>query len=512
MIPSAVTRPWRVRNVALPFRRPALRSDLALAVLLIGYLAAHLGLRLLEGECLRWDEAEQTLFTQQIALGYNDQPPVYSWLLAGLFRVTGVSLGGVYLFKALILGTIYVGVYVMARRLAPAGFAAPAALALLLTPYFGWSALIDGAHTLFVTAVVPFAALLAFRVFARPTACGHTLLGLVLGFGVLAKYSFVLLAIALPVAMFTVPAYRARLRDPRLLLTMAVGLLVVLPHAGWVADHWALVRDRPMKRGGFAADMDVAARVWSGLDSLGQTALLTLGPMIGVLVICFPAGCWRMLRRPAQSDETRLLGRWLVVVGCALLLLVLLGVTRFRTHWLIPAAVLLPVYLFARLAEAPPRRGRIAFLTVAAVAAIAVFGVRLGGISTKAREGGKYWAQDRMHAALAAEAEGAGWKQVVIVGDHPITCANLRRRFPAARVACVYYPAFAPADPAGDDLVVVWDASYESGIHPHVQDWLAARGLLDRVDLTAARYVEAPGDPGNGPWRLGLLRLRATRQ
>lgn len=512
MIPSAVTGPWPAWKAALALRRPALRSEFALAVLLAGYLAAHLGLRLLEGECLRWDEAEQTLFTQQLALGYNDQPPVYSWLLASLFRVTGVSLTGVYLFKAVILGAIYVGAYLMARRLSPARFATPAAMALLLTPYFGWSALIDGAHTLFVTTVVPFAALLALRVFARPTAWGHILLGLVLGFGVMAKYSFALLAVALPAAMLTLPAYRARLRDPRLLLTVAVGLLVVLPHAAWVADHWALVRERPMKRGGFAADLALAARVWSGLDSLGQTALLTLGPMIGVLAVCFPANCWRVLRRPAKSDETRLLGRWLVVVGCSLLLLVLLGVTRFRTHWLIPAAVLLPVYLFARLAEAPPRRGRIAFLTAAAVAAIAVFGVRLGGISSKAREGGKYWAQDRMHAALADEAEAAGLVEGFVVGDHPITCANLRRRFPGARVACVYYPAFQPTEPVGAELVVVWDASYEAGIHPHVLNWLAARDLANRVDMSAASYIESPGDPGNGPWRLGFLRLRVPRQ
>src|SRR5438093_9034461 len=84
-------------------------SNRVTSVFVVGvflYLLAHLGVRLLESSSLRWDESEQVLFSQQLALGYNDQPPVYTWLLWGLFQLTGVSLLGVYLLKLLIVAAI----------------------------------------------------------------------------------------------------------------------------------------------------------------------------------------------------------------------------------------------------------------------------------------------------------------------------------------------------------------------------------------------------------------------
>jgi 4-amino-4-deoxy-L-arabinose transferase-like glycosyltransferase len=474
------------------------------------YFGVHFILRLGESASLRWDESEQTLFSQQLALGYNDQPPVYTWLLWCMFRLTGVSLVGVYLLKMLILAAIYAGLFVAGRRISSDRFAILAPISLLLTPYFAWSALIDGAHTLLVTAFVPVAYLVVLRLLERPTAVGFALLGVVLGFGFLAKYSFALLVIAILPAMLTIPAHRKRLVDWRLLLTVAVGGAIVLPHTMWVLNHWDLIRERPMHRGGINVETVYGTRLIDGFSSLGTTILQTIGPMLALLGVLFPRECWRIVASRAQSDSVRLLGRWLGVITLTLVLLVLLGLTRFRTHWLIPAIVIVPLYLFARMGELPAadwRRRRL--FAIGCLAIVAVFAVRVAGIITESSAGGKYWAQDRLHDALAEKIADNGLDHATFVGDHTLACGNLRLHFPGARVVCSYYPAFEPADFATRPCVLIWEATYQPGLTPRFEDWLKANGLLDRLDWSHSIYVDMPvAVAGPGLRRIGILRLR----
>lgn len=476
---------------------------------LIVYLLTHLGLRLLEGSSLRWDESEQMLFSQQLALGYNDQPPVYTWILWITFRLTGVSLVGVYLLKILIVASIYLGLFVLVRQIASSSAAICAASSLLLAPYFVWSALIDGAHTLFVTAFVPLVFLVANRIHQRAKTQDFVGLGLICGFGFLAKYSFALVVIALVAAALSIPDYRRRLRDPRLMLSMAIAALIVLPHSLWLLNHWELVRERPMHRGGVDVAASFVSRLVHGFGSLGETTLLTIGPLVAAIVLLFPRETWRIVREPARSDAARLLGRSLGFLTLILVILIALGVSRFRTHWLIPAAVLLPAYVFSRFAETPRDRPHYRVCALAAVAVVVVAAVRIGGIAMDSRTGGKNWAQDQLHDALAAKVAQKGLDRATFVGDHTLACGNLRLRFPNTRVACNYYPAFVPADLAGATCLI-WEATYQPGLTPRFEQWLMSNGLFDRLDWNNVTYIDMPIRlPGLGLRRIGLMKLRS---
>ena len=48
--------------------------------LLLLYFGAQVVARLWVSDALELDEAEQVLWTQQLALGYGTQPPLYTWL------------------------------------------------------------------------------------------------------------------------------------------------------------------------------------------------------------------------------------------------------------------------------------------------------------------------------------------------------------------------------------------------------------------------------------------------
>ena len=498
---------WRIAFPRVPVWHKS--PTFTFAMLFGVYLNVHLVLRLMEGASLRWDESEQTLFSQRLALGYNDQPPVYTWLLWCVFRFTGVSLAGVYILKLSIIACIYIGLYVLGRRLVSETNAILVSISLLLTPYFAWSAVIDGAHTLLVAAVVPIAALQAIRVLQRPTTFGFALLGLVFGLGVLAKYSFVLLAIALPLALVAIPAYRRRLRDPRILLTIAVAALVVMPHAIWVWNHWELIRERPMHRGGVDTDHALAVRVRDGLLSLGKTALLTVGSLVVVLIALSPKGMTRILTAPAQSDVVRLLGRWLAITAVLLLVLVLLGVSHFRIHWLIPAVVLLPAYAVARIAETPiiaPRRR--VFIATVFVGVVVVAALRVAGIATESQSGGKYWAQDRMHEAAGGASGGRGHRQSHV---HRRTSACVRQFAGAAPRTCASFALITRRSRVIARTTSVTSFGMRRSSQAWGIPWRNGSGQMRtlRVDWTTATYVDMPVElPGHGLRRIGLARLR----
>ena len=73
--------------------RSASRRDAALAILaLAAYALAHLGIRVAVSGTAELDEAEQLVLTQTVVLGYDDQPPLCTWIQALAFRVLGIGI------------------------------------------------------------------------------------------------------------------------------------------------------------------------------------------------------------------------------------------------------------------------------------------------------------------------------------------------------------------------------------------------------------------------------------
>ena len=68
-------------NSANALPAPSLRSPVAHPLLwLLALCLAHVVARVTLSPALKWDEAEQILWTQQLAWGYGAQPPLYTWL------------------------------------------------------------------------------------------------------------------------------------------------------------------------------------------------------------------------------------------------------------------------------------------------------------------------------------------------------------------------------------------------------------------------------------------------
>src|SRR6266508_5921470 len=86
-----------------------------LVLVLAGYLGVHLLLRLALSPSLIPDEAELALFSQSLAWGYSEQPPLYSWLVWGAVRLLGLSVFSLTLVRMLVLAAVPRALYATAR-------------------------------------------------------------------------------------------------------------------------------------------------------------------------------------------------------------------------------------------------------------------------------------------------------------------------------------------------------------------------------------------------------------
>lgn len=221
---------------------------------LLAIALAHVAVRVSVSPALKWDEAEQMLWSQQLAWGYGAQPPLYTWLQWALNLVFGPSVLALSLLKHTLLALTYALMYLAGRELLGPRGAWWASASMLLLPALGWYSIRDQTHTILVTAMTCGAWWLLLRGLRRPQPATFAWLGLVCGLGLLAKYNFALVAVAMGAAALSLPEGRRALRTQGGWLAPVLALLVVLPHAQWLLAHLPQATEGTVQR------MDISAQ------------------------------------------------------------------------------------------------------------------------------------------------------------------------------------------------------------------------------------------------------------
>ena len=318
---------------------------------LLAWALASTASRVLLSQALMWDQAEQTVWSQQLAWGYGPQPPLYTWLQWAVNGVLGPTVLALALVKKTLMVLTFVFMFLAARQLMPAPAAWLAALGMWWLPGMGWQALRDLTHTVLLTCLVAATWWLLLRQLRRPSPGGFAALGLALGLGVLSKYSYVLFAGAALVAALSLPQPRRALLSRGWWLAPLIAALLVAPHALWVLQHWQEASSSTLAKLRPAYE----ATGWRGmLAGLGD--LLT---MLGLAALPWALMAWwafgrRAWRTPAPSADTTppwavpLLLRYLGLIACGLLAMVVLGnVSNFDGRWIHPLVCMAPMAAFA---------------------------------------------------------------------------------------------------------------------------------------------------------------------
>lgn len=429
--PMTVTDAPRANDLRSPIAHP-LAWLLALAV-------AHVAVRVAVSPALKWDEAEQMLWSQQLQLGYGAQPPLYTWLQWSVIQLLGPSVLALSALKHALLALSCVFMYLAGRELLGPRGAWWAAASLMLLPPLGWYSIRDQTHTVLVAGAACATWWLLLRIVRRAATGGSAAdfawLGLACGLGMLAKYSFALVLAALLLAALSVPEARRALLSRGWWWTLVVGTLVVLPHASWLLAHLAEATTETVGKMQIRPERSLG----KGLLSLLDVYAGTLGLWALIALWAFRAAWWRRPASPAVPWAQRVFMRYLVLITLALLGMVLVaGVTNFKGRWVAPLLCVVPLAAFAARPElqAHPRAGRYTGATVA------VLMLMLAAAAARPWFSGLRGQVDELNhpaAALGVALHDAGYdgRGRVIAADH-MMAGMLRTRFPQATVdACV---------------------------------------------------------------------------
>jgi 4-amino-4-deoxy-L-arabinose transferase-like glycosyltransferase len=332
-----------------------MRKPDTVILLLAGYYCIEFIVRLLQPHGLRFDESQQAFFSQWLTLGYDSQPPLYNWLQSIVVWIFGLSLATVSATKNLVLFLVYLSYYKLAREvLEDKLFAAIATLSLLTIPQLFWEAQRDLTHTVIQLLTINLFLYGVIKTLKSPSVSSYAFVGLSLGLGMLSKYNFTLVALAGVVAVWLHPNGRARIMDRRFLLSVALALLIFLPHGLWLLNNLGIASGRTLGIMEQDAPQTMLAKLVQGPFKFLRLVVVIMAPTVIVYAIAFGRPFWRSLR--AGNVWTRFFEVLFVAIALLVLaLIVAIGMTSLRDRWLLPFLFLMPIYFCLKMQAAGQR-------------------------------------------------------------------------------------------------------------------------------------------------------------
>jgi len=208
---------------------------LALGILVTITLARLIGLYFSTVD-LFVDESQYWSWSRELAFGYVTKPPLLAWIIAVATHVCGDSEVCVRAPSPLFyLGTSLVA-YAIAAKLYDARVAFFAAVSVGLAPGIAFSARIVSTDVplLFFWALALFAYV---KLLAARDLRWSVLLGLSIGFGMLAKYAMIYFLLGIGLAAWLDRDARRLLGARELWIALGVASLVIVPNAIWNFAH-----------------------------------------------------------------------------------------------------------------------------------------------------------------------------------------------------------------------------------------------------------------------------------
>ena len=417
------------------------------------------------------DALAAELLQGHLAGGYQlRNPPLYEWLLWGVQQLVGPGpLSYLILRYSLIALTGILFYVALLRTVASARLAAAFSLSLVLFFWFGWEIHQSVSHTLALLAAV-LALFIASLAYAEwPTAMRAFLLGLIIGLGLMAKWSFLLVLLSLAAALAITPETRRIFREPRTLLVLAGAALPILPFGLWLATIDPDLVGRRTVPPGRALSLDQALQ--------GLAAFLTGIPLVFLPWIAFVLFfAWRFPKRPpsqpALSHAVAIrLASLTAIVTLALMAALLLsafatggalfGIGRFAIHYLFPFSLFAALALAGLVAQrVEEQRFGQRLATVSLAVALVIFFVKLASFYVV--PGGLEATNLLPYARLADELTRRGLGTAQFVTLSPRDAGNLAIYLPEARAlslsARIEPP---PPDPVPDrPCVLLWGGEF----------------------------------------------------
>jgi hypothetical protein len=475
---------------------PRARAAYGPLLALLAWCLAFLVIRLAEHGTLERDEAEIVYLTQHLRLGYGTQPPLYAWLQWLVFQAFGIDRFSLLILKTVVLACTCIAMFQVSRGLIGRRGAVAATASLALFLQVGWEALRIQTHSVLLTAIAAATLWLYFALLRRPTPARYALFGVLCGLGLQTKYNYGVFVACVLGASLLVRAHRDVLWTRKAWAAVPPALLLVLPHAAWVADNAGLAfagTVRKMQEDG-AAGASYAARV--ALGAFG--VLKAVASFVAVPALVCAAVCWRrraLWRGQAAFDPAPPASRFFACLyglcGLMLAALALTGeVGTIKERWMIPLLFSLPLGLFVMV----PALGRDQiYRDITRVATVFALGL-LVMLPLRTWLGpalGKDMTRHHPYAALSQAVERQCAAARTIVTESLLSAGNLRFARPAMATVLLDDARRERPTLNGPAALVAHAQAAPAALHDFHAIW-------PRAALEARVEVDLPVEDGSG--------------
>ena len=182
------------------------------------------------------DEAQYWTWSRELAFGYFSKPPMIAWVIRGISEICGNSEACVRSASPILYTIVSVVIFFTARALYDARVGFWSAIIFATLPGVSYSSLL-------ITTDVPLILcwsimLYAWVMLVKRQSLGYAiLLGVAIGFGLLAKQAMLYVFLCIGVHAAVSKDARDALRGGRGILAAAIALLLFAPNVIWNAQH-----------------------------------------------------------------------------------------------------------------------------------------------------------------------------------------------------------------------------------------------------------------------------------
>jgi 4-amino-4-deoxy-L-arabinose transferase-like glycosyltransferase len=250
-------------------------------------------------------------------------------------------------------------------------------------PSFAWHMHQGFTHTILLGfgIILSLHALLSIK--NNPSAKNYIYLGLSLGIGLMAKYSFLLFMIPVLGSALSITSFRKPLIDQKILLSIGVFILVIGPHAYWLTQHYQeifLSIDQKLK---VTSDNLLIDRI----KSVGQFTGAAIAFVVPFSLI-FIINSWRKIfnidKQASKDDASKLLNRFfLIILGSVALLAIFVSMPHFKVRWFHPLMMIFPLWMLTRIERQVLLSKSIMrwFVSIAVIFTVLILSIRIAQVT-----------------------------------------------------------------------------------------------------------------------------------
>jgi len=465
-----------------------------------GYFLLQLLSRVLVSDTANLDEAEQLILTQRLQWGYASQPPLYTWLQSFFFVIFGINIFALALLKNALLFTTYAFSYLTAKQITGERTSGLLALlGLLFLPQIVWESQRDLTHSVLTTTLAASTVFCSIKIFQTRKTLYYLLIGLCAAAGILSKYNYAVFFLALCVSALSLRKIRPAVLDRRILFSVALFLLLTLPHFHWVWSHHeaAFAQAEKLHTSTAANFLTLHGK---GLASL----IIAIAGYVLPLALIYLAFCkWKARLFIPQTDTEKLFVRTMLLGLFFCLIAVFSFNARFKDRWMQPLLFLIPIYFSLRFWQALDASKIRKFVIVSrGVALVVLVLLPLDTLSGSFRK--KQTRLNAPYSALLKQLE-PHFHPRLIVAENRLVGGNLRLKFPNSDVLVPELARF----PFANDTpgLIVWGVTDKTNMSPQFARFVS-KVLQADISQAKAGYLESPYKYSNEQlMRLGFVAL-----